>query len=550
MIAESAAPQENPIPASQKMTIEEALPMLALITDGTDAELCDIYIRMTGEGQKLKPHARHSAYKIAERHAEELRRHGIEVESVPYISDLVKTDPANLQDPDIKSWFRWLKEHDELEYEIAIKKAKINANMRTALEKKLGKATEEHASSDSDGTTNYPAHIREKARGKLDCGEALDFMMEQYHRFHHGDDELGKTGFCSKASAQSLTNHGIQIDVHSDEPGQGKSDAVEAIFHCVHARRDLQSVSPKVLFRDKSIRAGDIINADDSEYTPGYTATVKRSMTNFQKETHYRTLDSNGKPFLGKLPPRLLWWSTSIEPSSSKELRDRQTMLDVSSDQDHHEKVNDFMLEKRMRGDLPYGVDDDVLISRCITLLIEEDGPFRINIPQDLKERMRWNGEATQHRDYNRFLDYVDALAILNYPQRSHKKADGYTWLTVSAEDVDEAERILGLRDKNIRTHLTNSEWKLLESMCKSIPENALGWTQAELADTMGLDQSTISKRLGKMLSTPYVTVTGTKGDYHYLVTRKGKEEYNDHKKKEEGTTKSEKTEKPLDNYQ
>lgn len=104
----TTAPQEDITPVPQKMTIEEALPMLALILDGTDAELCDVYSRMTREGQKLKPHIRHAAYKIAGKHVDELTRRDIEVEPVPSVPDLVKADPAKLLDPDIQCWFNSL----------------------------------------------------------------------------------------------------------------------------------------------------------------------------------------------------------------------------------------------------------------------------------------------------------------------------------------------------------------------------------------------------------------------------------------------------------
>jgi len=296
----------------------------------------------------------------------------------------------------------------------------------------------------------------------------------------------------------------------------GKTDSGKAAFHCIHTRTDLEtSVSAMSLYRDKTLRPGDIIFSDDVEWSRALASTVKRAMSNFQRLTNHTTLDKDNELQRFSLPPRLLWWFTSVESSAIDQIIDRQFLFDVDNSEEHHHGVNNDIKARRASGSLKFDVDDDILTARAITFLIKEAGPFKVRIPYG--DFIVWK-LPRGHRDLNRFLDLIDALAILRYPQRSPREGeDGATWLTATIEDYKEAKRIFASRQKNIRTHLTDAETRLITVMVERA-----NWTQAELAERTGHKQGTISKRLSSLLEkSSYVKSWNEYGEKRFATTDK-----------------------------
>ena len=375
---------------------------------------------------------------------------------------------------------------------------------------------EEHLETDEasdDG--DYTDKIKTKAKELLADDTFISFWMDQYHKNHHGDDIMGMGWLCSFASGQSITSEGIQPTAHSEDPGMGKTDSAKAAFHCIHTRRDLEtSVSAMSLYRDKSLTPGDIISSDDVEWSTGLVSTVKRSMSNFQRETFHTTLDNNNELAKYSLPPRLLWWFTSVESSANDQIIDRQFLFDVDDSKTHHTEINDDIKRRRASGILKFEVDDDILIARCVTYFIRHAGPFKVQIPYG--NFIDWK-LPRGHRDFNRFLDLIDALAILRYNHRSPEKGDDVTGLVATIGDYNDAKSVFVSRQKNIRTHLTNSETHLLNAMTERDE-----WSQSELVDRTGMKQGTISKRLAALLEkSNYVKMWMDSGEKRYAVTDK-----------------------------
>lgn len=369
---------------------------------------------------------------------------------------------------------------------------------------------------DEEAVAGYSDDVMKRAGRILERGQPLSFLMEQYHKNHRGDGTMGRGWFCSFASGQSLTSNGIQPAAHSEDPGMGKTDSGKAAFHCIHTRADLEtSVSAMSLYRDKTLRPGDIVFSDDVEWSRALASTVKRSMSNFQRETNHKTLDKDNELQSYSLPPRLLWWFTSVESSAIDQIIDRQFLFDVDNSEGHHRGVNDDIKARRASGNLKFDLDDDILTARAITFLIKKAGPFKVIIP--FAGFIVWK-LPRGHRDLNRFLDLIDALAILRYPQRDPQKGeDGTTWLTATIEDYREAKRIFASRQKNIRTHLTDAETRLITVMVERA-----NWTQAELAERTGHNQGTISKRLSSLLEkSSYVKSWNEYGEKRFATTDK-----------------------------
>ena len=381
------------------------------------------------------------------------------------------------------------------------------------------RAAEESSDQDKedDDQEKYPPEIIEKAKQIMKDDKVVDFLMEQYHKNHRGDPLIGMGWFCSFASGQSLTSNGIQPAAHSEDPGMGKTDSAKAAFHCIHTRRDLEtSVSAMSLYRDKDLKPGDIISSDDVEWTTGLTSTVKRAMSNFQSLTYHTTLDNNNELAKYSLPPRLLWWFTSVEAASHDQLVDRQFLFDVDDTIDHHEAVNEDIQERRATACLKFALDEEILIARAITKLIKKNGPFVVEIP--FSKWINWKLPKS-HRDLNKFYDLIDAFAILRFNYRCpQKQEDGSTRIKATLDDYRCAKKIFASRQKNIRTHLTDSETRLLNIMV-----GQSDWSQSELVERSGMKQGTISKRLTALLEkSNYIKswkVAG--GETRYAVTDK-----------------------------
>lgn len=381
------------------------------------------------------------------------------------------------------------------------------------------RAAEESSDQDKedDDQEKYPPEIIEKAKQIMKDDKVVDFLMEQYHKNHRGDPLIGMGWFCSFASGQSLTSNGIQPAAHSEDPGMGKTDSAKAAFHCIHTRRDLEtSVSAMSLYRDKDLKPGDIISSDDVEWTTGLTSTVKRAMSNFQSLTYHTTLDNNNELAKYSLPPRLLWWFTSVEAASHDQLVDRQFLFDVDDTIDHHEAVNEDIQERRATARLKFALDEEILIARAITMLIKKNGPFVVEIP--FSRWINWKLPKS-HRDLNKFYDLIDAFAILRFNYRCpQKQEDGSTRIKATLDDYRCAKKIFASRQKNIRTHLTDSETRLLNIMV-----GQSDWSQSELVERSGMKQGTISKRLTALLKkSNYIKswkVAG--GETRYAVTDK-----------------------------
>jgi len=392
----------------------------------------------------------------------------------------------------------------------------IDDELWNQLRKEIQQAEDRPIDEDADEGADYTDEIIECAKEIMVRGETISYWMKQYHRNHHGDSDIGLGWLCSWASGQSLTSTGIQPTAHSDDPGMGKTDSSKAAFHCIHTRRDLEtSVSAMSLYRDSTLKAGDIISSDDVEWSTALISTVKRAMSNFQCKTYHKTLDSNNEFAEYELPPRLLWWFTSVEASANDQILDRQFPFDVDNSEDHHEAVNDDIKHRRATGELKLGLDDGILTARCMTYLIRQGGPYKVIIPY--ADFLNWR-LPKGHRDFNKFLDMIDALTIIRSVSRERKKeSDGAIVLLASIEDYREALMVFSSRQKNIRTHLTNSETRLLIAMTERSD-----WAQSELVDRTGMKQGTVSKRLSALLEkSNYVKQWNANGEKRYAVTDK-----------------------------
>jgi hypothetical protein len=368
----------------------------------------------------------------------------------------------------------------------------VEATLKHALVR--GLITKEQAGIKEPGPEPVEPEIKEKALAIAVRGDPLKFLIWQAQLNHLGDIEYQKVLICSIASAASRTSHGIQPGGTGDK-GSGKSDACIAVYHLVPKDRRLEgSLSPMSLFylQDKGrLKPGMILFSDDVEYE-GIIPIYKRSTGNFQHGATHFTVSSGRNRTSQELviPPRIVWWLTSVESVANEQAFDRQYPISTDSSPSHKKRVAKEIAARRARRELRLAVDGGILIAREILADIFDNGPFRVVIPQ--ADKVEWLKTA-DFRGQEQFWDLVDALAILRWRQRE-TDADG--WLVADNQDLIEAKDIMmGHKVAHI-SDLTEAEVKVVGVLTDGLPHS-----QKELTEALGIAQSTLSERLRSILS-------------------------------------------------
>jgi hypothetical protein len=261
--------------------------------------------------------------------------------------------------------------------------------------------------------------VKEKALAIATRGDSLKYLVWQGQRNHLGDISYQKVLIGSIASSASLTSNGIQPGGTGDK-GSGKSDACVAVYHLVPEDRRLDgSLSPMSLFylQEKGLlQAGMVLFSDDVEYE-GITPIYKRSTARFQHGiTHFTVSSGKNREALElKIPPRMVWWLTSVESVANEQAFDRQYPISTDSSLGHKTRVAKEIAARRARKELRLAVDEGILIARAIFADIFDNGSFQVVIPQ--ADKAEWI-KVADFRGQEQFWDLVDALTILRWRQR------------------------------------------------------------------------------------------------------------------------------------
>ena len=426
------------------------------------------------------------------------------------MKEQIETDPQIIDDR-ILEILANLQSTTPLRYSQFIADIKLKREIKTALKK----AVTAHQHKEKNivrclAKTIFPEEIRNKARAIAERGDPVKFLIYQAQRNHLGDINYQKVLLCSIVSSSSLTSKGIQPGSTGDR-GSGKTDACDAAYILVPPDRKLDgSLSPMSLFymeREKLLKAGMIFYSDDVEYEP-ILPIYKRSAGSFQKGTKHRTVSKDRTLMELVLPPRLVWWLTSVESVSNEQAFDRQYPISTDSTPDHKKRVSKELGSRRARKELKLVEDEGILVSQALFQDIFESGPFKVFIPQ--ARNAEWTIVA-DFRGQERFWDLVDAFAILRWRQR---KRDGDGWIIADDQDIIDAKSLFLVHKVTHATDLTESELKLVGVLMSGVT-----MTQKSLVEATGLSQSTVSERLTSIMAkSPLVTCDYAQGQKLYSI--------------------------------
>ena len=352
----------------------------------------------------------------------------------------------------------------------------------------------------------------------LKRGNVLKFLVQQAQRNHIGDTDVIKHLIASTASTNSAKSQGIQPELNGPK-GHGKTDAVRAVFFLVPGKWKLSaSVTAKSLYYYPDMPDGTIIFSDDVEWSKELIATVKRSMGSFQERQAHVTLDAHREVQEMEMACRLAWWLSSVESVADDQVKDRQYSLDIDEGTDHTKEVSIYLRSSRARKKVRFSLDWRFEVARYIIGQIKEHELFRVVIPcADYADWMIVN----DHRTQNKFWDLVEAFAIIRFRQR-HIDEDG--WLHATIEDFNEAKTIFMKRRTSHRTHLTNQQVRLIQTLIRI--QGDKGASHALLSDEMGVTYQAVQKTLRAIESnTPYIIhELGEHGTKLYHTTAVGLE--------------------------
>lgn len=407
----------------------------------------------------------------------------------------IKADPRALKEPAILAALAELKTCDPIEYDLtisAIKKAHSSLKVET-INSLVDAYILAHRKT-ADKSAETPKSIMEKARAIAERGDPFKFLIWQAQRNHLGDVDMHKVLISSTASASSETSHGLQPGNNGDS-GSGKDDACEAVYHLVPSDRKLDgSLSPMSLFyleKDGLLKPGMILYSDDVEYLP-IIPIYKRSSARFQKYTNHYSV-SSGKERTGlkmTIPPRMVWWMTSVESVANLEAFGRLYPTSTDSSPGHKKRVTTEIAARRARTELKLTEDEGIAVARAIIADIFDNGPFKVLIPQ--AKKAKWL-KTSDFRGQEQFWDLVDAQVVLHWRQR---KKDENGWLIAEDRDLIEAKEIHTGHKVAHFSDLTEAEAKVVGVM-----SSGRTMTQKELTEALELAQSTLSIRLKSIMA-------------------------------------------------
>ncbi len=269
-----------------------------------------------------------------------------------------------------------------------------------------------------------------KAEEILQTGNPIEYLRNVFKSLHVGDDEIGDLGIKSIGSQSVRNTKGIQPKPSGDVGG-GKTHAMKTIVHMVPKKYKITtSLSDKAIYYMK-ILPGSIIFSDDATFTEGLEGAIKRSMTNFQEGDVQTIVDKLEQRTLS-IPPRIVWFFTSVDDSMSEQLFSRMVGVGVEDSIEHHNKINEFQLQQAQSGIEDFPVTEEVIVARYIIKKLKEQ-LFNVVIPFACD--IEWK-DVKSHRNLGIFLDFIKASCVYFFEQR---KKDDAGRLIAEMQDLHEA---------------------------------------------------------------------------------------------------------------
>jgi hypothetical protein len=257
-------------------------------------------------------------------------------------------------------------------------------------------------------------HIEQEADRILREGDPVTYLKEQFSKIHIGDDIIFYGLLASIGSQLCRPSDGIQPGL-TGESGKGKTDACRALYHLLPKDFKMKGSFSNKSFFYYPIKVGTILFFDDAaRLSEEIQDMIKQSTSAFQEPFIHRTVD-RGSPRELPLPPRLVYWITSVGGNYEMQFLNRQMNLSVDDSTNQDERVMSVTLERYQQGDSRFSESEEVHICREIIKTLKDREPVTVKIP--FTDEIHWN-QPKNRRNLPMFLDTVNSFAAIRQLQR------------------------------------------------------------------------------------------------------------------------------------
>jgi len=279
--------------------------------------------------------------------------------------------------------------------------------------------------------------IEQEADLILRKGDPIEYIKEQFSKIHIGDEIIFYGLLASIGSQLCRTSDGIQPGL-TGESGKGKTDSCRALFHLLPEDYKMAgSFSNKSLFYHLK-KPGTVLFFDDAaRLSEEIQDMIKQSTSAFQEQFIHRTVDNHGAREL-PLPPRLVYWITTVGGNFEMQFLNRQMNLSVDDSTNQDELVMAVTLERYQQGNSRFAISEEVKICREIFKTLKDRDPVTVKIPY--ADKIHWN-QPKNRRNLPMFLDTINAFTAFRQYQRD-PDPDGSGSILAGREDFELAKKL------------------------------------------------------------------------------------------------------------
>lgn len=326
--------------------------------------------------------------------------------------------------------------------------------------------------------------IVEMANDIILKGDPVKFILDTHKTMHVGDDALA-TQLLVSIAIQSIRNSaGIHPKV-SGESGTGKTHCCKVMAHLIPKKYILSTTLSDRAIYYVDIEPGTIIFSDDADPSEILVGIIKRATTNFQEGDKYTTLDKNLKKNELIIPPRIVWWLTSVDDNQSMELLNRQFGGGVDDSIEQDRKVFEFQKKLAKTGEIDLPKNQNVEICRAI---IQELKSHLYTVIIPFIDDITWE-DLSNRRNFMIFQDIIKSFTILRHMQR--EKNEDREEIYANEEDFNDALALYAAKEKNQSTKLTDVEIEF----CLAINDGK-EHTYEEIQALLQISKGTVTNRL------------------------------------------------------
>jgi hypothetical protein len=276
--------------------------------------------------------------------------------------------------------------------------------------------------------------IIQKMNTALETQTPIELIDLATSDIHSGDHEVIMSIMIGKCCQHELTNEGFQPKA-GGVTGEGKTASFRSAAHLLPPEDVIDgTLSNKAIFYDAKVtgKPSRCFVIDDAKLSEEMVPVIKTAMSDFQRPTVYRSVNSDRTGVVElELPERCMWLLTSCDDVGDEQLTDRFFPCSISRSKEAKIAITSFYADKDVKGESKLVVTDNVEIVRQMFRDIR-DHKFRVLIP--FAKEVVW---LTRNIRLQRiYITVVKGHAVLNNRERNPTVNDiGETLITATRAD-------------------------------------------------------------------------------------------------------------------